>query len=668
MKNRKTTRRAFMLSLLSLLLCSSMLVGTTFAWFTDSVTSTNNIIQAGNLDVDVYYGDPADKKSIEGAEKLFTDVTLWEPGVVACENVTVANLGTLAVKYKMSISFSNYNSVLVDGKAEYALPDILQVGLVPGGVDKSLGREAVAAAVTQWYPMEDCEWEEELLGGTNDETVGVVIRWDPSDEDNNWNLNNGKKTDDGKDHLYVDLGVTLVATQLASESDSFDNTYDKEAEYPIVVGGTLEEGSTTGLTLNAGRVTVTVPAGSPGGSYKLSVNSLKLATDANDITTLDTDFAVLKDGAATSGVDYQVELDLDLMSKIEKLTHKGEEITNYSYDPFTGAIRFVTDSFSPFAVEYDIYGREVTVDAQAKKIFSGYFEDGVNPAILDPSLLGDDSDYIAVDYVKDGVKHYAVSERATTIIVGDNDDGGQGYTFENGTYPVNMINNNGLYKVLSDLKSNPHSTVYILPGIYKETTTLTVASSMDIVGLGDAEDIQVVKIGAHSNTSKKPSNRHLFNCTNSNSTTYIQVTIRNLHLDATEKNSYIGKFFGKEKQMFEDNAAVQSIRRAMVKCYDLIVVKDPANAPSIAFYVNATNKDDAQKLNPAYMYVENCVVNAAKSSSVLEKSGGRTNTAYFFYDGLFYDNGAQEYNSTTNSSSYVIKNTVMDWNDWDWAN
>ena len=53
--NKKNTKRALLTSVLSLTLCGSMLVGTTFAWFTDSVSSTNNVITAGNLDVELYY-------------------------------------------------------------------------------------------------------------------------------------------------------------------------------------------------------------------------------------------------------------------------------------------------------------------------------------------------------------------------------------------------------------------------------------------------------------------------------------------------------------------------------------------------------------------------------------------------------------------------------------
>ena len=55
MTNKKNTRRALFMSALSLILCFAMLMGTTFAWFTDSVTSANNIIKSGNLDVELYY-------------------------------------------------------------------------------------------------------------------------------------------------------------------------------------------------------------------------------------------------------------------------------------------------------------------------------------------------------------------------------------------------------------------------------------------------------------------------------------------------------------------------------------------------------------------------------------------------------------------------------------
>ena len=47
MKRKNIKRNALVTSILSLLLCVSMLVGTTFAWFTDEVVSGVNTIAAG---------------------------------------------------------------------------------------------------------------------------------------------------------------------------------------------------------------------------------------------------------------------------------------------------------------------------------------------------------------------------------------------------------------------------------------------------------------------------------------------------------------------------------------------------------------------------------------------------------------------------------------------
>ena len=88
----KTTKRALFSSVVALILCFSMLVGTTFAWFTDEVKSGTNQIVAGNLDVNLYHSDDNVKNEPVTVEtKLFDDVNpnLWEPGALAYEILTV---------------------------------------------------------------------------------------------------------------------------------------------------------------------------------------------------------------------------------------------------------------------------------------------------------------------------------------------------------------------------------------------------------------------------------------------------------------------------------------------------------------------------------------------------------------------------------------------------
>ena len=51
MTSSKSTKRALIYSTLALLMCVAMLIGTTFAWFTDTASTGVNKIQAGNLDI-----------------------------------------------------------------------------------------------------------------------------------------------------------------------------------------------------------------------------------------------------------------------------------------------------------------------------------------------------------------------------------------------------------------------------------------------------------------------------------------------------------------------------------------------------------------------------------------------------------------------------------------
>ncbi len=51
MTNRKSTKRALLGSVMAMVLCLAMLVGATFAWFTDTASTGVNKIQSGKLDV-----------------------------------------------------------------------------------------------------------------------------------------------------------------------------------------------------------------------------------------------------------------------------------------------------------------------------------------------------------------------------------------------------------------------------------------------------------------------------------------------------------------------------------------------------------------------------------------------------------------------------------------
>ena len=219
MTNTKTTKRSLLASVMALFLCFTMLLGTTFAWFTDSVTSANNIIKAGNLDIELYHSDKAvtDEKVGEST-KLFDEVALWEPGVMVWEELTVKNEGDLALKYQLTLNV--LEATKIDG---VSFASMLKVALVDDGFEYT--RENVEAiAADEWQDLATFTLADKL-DKTENEVYGIVIWWQPSDNDNLFNMNNGNK---GKE-VSVQVGVTLLATQLEAENDAFGNDYDEDA-------------------------------------------------------------------------------------------------------------------------------------------------------------------------------------------------------------------------------------------------------------------------------------------------------------------------------------------------------------------------------------------------------------------------------------------------------
>ena len=130
MTKKRSTKRALLMSALALLLCVSMLVGSTFAWFTDSVVSGNNKIVAGNLDVVLQYKTDWDDDWADVTEttKLFKEGALYEPGYTEVVYLRVANAGSLALKYQLALNIVNEKgSTNVNGEA-FNLSDHLEIG------------------------------------------------------------------------------------------------------------------------------------------------------------------------------------------------------------------------------------------------------------------------------------------------------------------------------------------------------------------------------------------------------------------------------------------------------------------------------------------------------------------------------------------------------------
>ena len=276
MTSSKSTKRALITSALAILMCVAMLIGTTFAWFTDTASTGVNKIQAGNLDVDIIdlQGHSLDGKTLKwqkasGAEN---EDVLWEPGCTYyLTPFQIQNKGNLALKYKVVI-----NGVSGDSKLLEALEFGFYYFRVGFGEERSLDEliEGGKLDNVAEYP------------GLCTAPIYIVAHM---------------KEDAGNEYQGLSIegiSITVVATQATYEKDSFDNTYDKDATYPVTDNKGLKDainnaadGSTVHIA--SGEYTLSDPAetskieipagatiaGAGADNTTLNVNNDKIAKD-----------------------------------------------------------------------------------------------------------------------------------------------------------------------------------------------------------------------------------------------------------------------------------------------------------------------------------------------------------------------------------------------------
>ena len=267
MKTMKFKRTMLVLTLLVMTL--SAVTGGTIAWFTDSVESVNNIIESGNLDIEVYVDEAIEANKV-GKKEIFDKPDLWEPGAVATAKLIVKNEGNLALKYQMTVSSKAENDL--EG---HKLSEVLKVAFVTDDLTGK-SREDVIKAAQAANPTAFADFNKtgNLLAGATDalDEGTLVVYWLPSANDNDYNVNNGKTTSDGKP-LSITIGLNVEATQDTVEVDSFgDNPYyDENANYQYEDNGLIFVKDLTTNELWLKKVTenfvgteVTVPAGVTG--------------------------------------------------------------------------------------------------------------------------------------------------------------------------------------------------------------------------------------------------------------------------------------------------------------------------------------------------------------------------------------------------------------------
>ena len=206
MTNHKSTKRALLGSIMAMVLCLAMLVGATFAWFTDTASTGVNKIQAGKLDVALEMKDAAGQwvsaegKTLNWVKAAAGEQVLWEPGCTyELPQLRVVNKGNLALKYKIQITG-------IQGDAK--LNEVINWTINDAAID-----------LTEGHLTAGQQGDAFTIKGHMKETAGNDYQ-----------------------NLTIDgIGITVYATQDTVESDSFGTQYDKDATYLTYPAGVTDE-------------------------------------------------------------------------------------------------------------------------------------------------------------------------------------------------------------------------------------------------------------------------------------------------------------------------------------------------------------------------------------------------------------------------------------------
>ena len=206
--NQKATKRALLTSVMALVMCVVMLVGTTFAWFTDTASTGVNKIVSGNLKVDIIDADSDSHieklnftKANAATDAGATEAVLWEPGCrYVTEGFRIANKGNLALKWKAQVN----TGTTAANEGNFDLLDVIDFYLVKG-----TGESQTETPLNEF--------------------TGNLKKTETSDV---YYIKGVMQTTAGNDYQGLTLNgitITVYATQDTVENDSFNNQYDADA-------------------------------------------------------------------------------------------------------------------------------------------------------------------------------------------------------------------------------------------------------------------------------------------------------------------------------------------------------------------------------------------------------------------------------------------------------
>ncbi len=331
-----------------------MFVGSTFAWFTDEVTSSNNKIESGTLKIDLELLDKETGEwySLKKTQEPIFEYELWEPGYVETTVLKIENEGNLALKWVAKFSAENELSNLADAIDVYVRPSETEIGYPE---DRELEGYTLAGSLRTFINS-----IEETTNGTleagQSAYLGIALKM---------------REEAGNEYQGLSLGgafdIRVYATQFTSETDTFDNQYDKNATFDDLANTSIL--ATETKTLSAGADSLEFSLSSGGLNIaKVIVPASAIADAAQPVTvTFDginpSEAAIVDENTEAYAYDITVTNLKDELTENDLVTvvvtapnalaamkayHNGELIEDAVYDEVEGTITFKTANFSPY--------------------------------------------------------------------------------------------------------------------------------------------------------------------------------------------------------------------------------------------------------------------------------------------------------------------------------
>ena len=298
------TTRALIASIVAMVLCCAMLIGTTYAWFTDVSSASVSDIHSGNLRAELYKVIGNAEIKVNEETDLFDENVLWELGHTEVAYLKVSNEGNLDLKYRLTINVTNKTIGKTHDGADIDLSQYLRFAVIETASQYSSGDAArnAAESVSRLISAGFVSEESKLPANTKSDLIAIVV-YMPEEAGNMANHN-------GTNIPSIDLNLSIATTQDAGE---FENIEDSDTLYTVTSNEEFAEAianATAGdtITLSSGTFilpTTAIPAGvtvsgNGAGNTVIAVDASGYTIENDDVTLKDLKI----DGSATSSVEH----------------------------------------------------------------------------------------------------------------------------------------------------------------------------------------------------------------------------------------------------------------------------------------------------------------------------------------------------------------------------